>query len=415
MEEVIKMKWNGAIVCLSILIAFIGSYVTINLYDQYRLLSKENQPKLLNASLSLILMACSLGGVAIWTMHFTAMASISMISPIDGVSVLPVRYRYDYTLISLAVVLILAYAGLRIGSLDKAFTKDKNDAVDKFIKDARSLSIAEIRRIKNVRVFLFSNLFHGLGKLVLAGITAASGVCIMHYLGMEAMVFDGKIEWNVGAIVASVLIAIVAATAAFWILFRLLSFFPRMESLRVVCSIVASLAVNGMHYCGQAAATFKYIPNRSKDFDAFPSAEQNEATIGAIVASAILSFGILIIAMGDLRVWYYNQANLVRELDMRAIVCSNAPANKNEKFLHEFMLLRATDGSMKQIDEFKVKYKDSTNSGGNTSSGGWEMDRKNSSVVHTEALATYESAEDGAQVSMPVLIKSGADTILEKV
>jgi len=359
---IVEMKWNAAVVCLSILIAFLGAYTTINLYDQFRLCSKENQPKLLNPSLIMFLMACSLGGVSIWTMHFVAMASVTMYNPIDGTE-LEIRYRYDYTLISLVVVIFLCYVGLLIGSHDRAFTKDKSDAVDKFIKDARALSIAEIRKIKNVRTVLLSNLLNGVEKLILAGVIAASGVCVMHYLGMEAMVFDGKITWNGGVIAASVIIAIVAASAAFWILFRLLSFFPRLEMLRVAASVVAALAVNGMHYCGQAAATFNYIEGNSSKTPTSSSAAQWQATIGAIVASAVLLFAILIVAMADLRVWYYNTSAIIRELDMRATLAAGDSHTGAENFLSAYTQLRSTDGSAKAIMEFRVKLKNSSGSG----------------------------------------------------
>ena len=115
------------------------------------------------------------------------------------------------------------------------------------MSDARNMTIEEIRRIKNVRIFILSTLFKGLQRLVLCGITTAAGVCVMHYVGMEAMVFDGKIEWNQGIVAASVLIAIVAASAAMWILYRLLSFFPKMEILRFLCSVIAAIAVNGIY------------------------------------------------------------------------------------------------------------------------------------------------------------------------
>jgi NO-binding membrane sensor protein with MHYT domain len=60
------VEWNGAIICLSIGIAFIGSYAAITLCEQFRLCSKENQPKLLSKQALMWLMAASLGGVAIW-------------------------------------------------------------------------------------------------------------------------------------------------------------------------------------------------------------------------------------------------------------------------------------------------------------------------------------------------------------
>ena len=386
----VDMKVNGGIVCLSIFVAFVGAYTTINLYDQYRLMSKENRPKMLTPGLALFLMACSLGGVSIWTMHFVAMSSVSMYSPIDG-SLLPVRYRIDYTLISLVVVVALSWLGLHVGSLDKAFTKDKSDAVDKFIKDARSLSIAEIRKIKNVRTVLLSNLLHGLGRLVVAGVITAAGVCVMHYLGMQGMVYDGEIEWNGGVIAASVIIAIVAATAAFWILFRLLSFFPRLEVLRLVCSIVASLAVNGMHYTGQAAATFTFVPGKNASVSSDITADQATATVWALVISSILLFSILLVSMADLRVWYYNTSSIIRELDMRAIIASAGEKTSNETFLSSYNMLRSTDGSSKAIAEFRIKIKNSDGSQTSTGSGSHSHTQHKSSIVHIDDTAGEET------------------------
>jgi NO-binding membrane sensor protein with MHYT domain len=68
---------------------------------------------------------------------------------------------------------------------------------------------------------------------------------------MEAMVINNAMmKWDAGIIAVSVIIAIVASTAAFWILFRLLALYPRIELLRIACAAVASIAVNGMHYTG---------------------------------------------------------------------------------------------------------------------------------------------------------------------
>ena len=220
-------------------------------------------------------------------------------------------YRVDYTIVSLIVVLILAYAGLALGSTDSAFKDDKNDAIMKFMNDARNMSIEEIRRIKNVRIFIMSTLFRSLHRLILSGVITATGVCVMHYVGMEAMYFDGYIEWNQGAVAASVLIALIAATAAMWILYRLLSFFPKMEVLRFLCSVVAAIAVNGMHYCGQAAATFHYREGYASKQNVASSnlVDQETATIVAIVVSVIFLYFILIISISDLRMYdyyYYN-------------------------------------------------------------------------------------------------------------
>ena len=59
------------------------------------------------------------------------------------------------------------------------------------------------------------------------------------------MQFRGHIVWNTGVIAASVLIAVVAATAALWILFRVLALFPHLEILRITSAVIMALAVNG--------------------------------------------------------------------------------------------------------------------------------------------------------------------------
>ena len=91
-----------------------------------------------------------------------------------------------------------------------------------------------------------------------------------------------------------------------WILYRLLSFFPKMEVLRFLCSIVAAIAVNGMHYCGQAAATFHYKEGyaANQKIDSSNLVNQEDATVVAIVVSVIFLFFVLIVSISDLRMYY---------------------------------------------------------------------------------------------------------------
>jgi len=74
------------------------------------------------------------------------MAAVSFNDPND--EPLPLRYRYDYTLVSLVVVIILAYVGIYICSRDDAFMIDKVDTIDAFIEKSRKLSITEIKQMK---------------------------------------------------------------------------------------------------------------------------------------------------------------------------------------------------------------------------------------------------------------------------
>jgi len=138
--------FHGEFVAISFGLAFVGAYVGIHLCEQFRLSSKENESKLLSKTALMWLMACSIGGVAIWAMHFVGMAAVSFNDPND--EPLPLRYRYDYTLVSLVVVIILAYVGIYICSRDDAFIIDKVDTIDAFIEKSRKLSITEIKQMK---------------------------------------------------------------------------------------------------------------------------------------------------------------------------------------------------------------------------------------------------------------------------
>jgi NO-binding membrane sensor protein with MHYT domain len=71
---------------------------------------------------------------------------------------------------------------------------------------------------------------------------------------------DAKIEWNAGAVFSSVLVASVAAVVGYWILFRLISLYPRREILRLISALIIAMAVTAMHFSGAAAATFIYVP-----------------------------------------------------------------------------------------------------------------------------------------------------------
>jgi NO-binding membrane sensor protein with MHYT domain len=193
-------------------------------------------------------MACSLGGVAIWGMHFVGMASMSLKTP-EGLEI-PVKFQIMPTLISLAFVLLFAFLGLYLSSQDVVFCKSKAEIVDMFVKNSAELSLKQIRKLSTWYIFciISTRSFHHLAG---GGLLAGSGVCCMHYLGMWAMSFEGVIVWDKGIIAASVLIALIASTAAFWIMFRLLSLYPQLEILRLGSAFVMAVAVCGMHNTGE--------------------------------------------------------------------------------------------------------------------------------------------------------------------
>ncbi|WP_313461151.1 EAL domain-containing protein [Stenotrophomonas sp.] len=93
-------------------------------------------------------------------------------------------------------------------------------------------------------------------RLAAGAVLMGLGVAAMHYLGMSAMRMEPGIDYHMGWLALSIVIAIVAAGAALWIAFRLRSETRHPMLLRGLASVVMGFAIIGMHYTGMAAAEF---------------------------------------------------------------------------------------------------------------------------------------------------------------
>ncbi|MBO4255152.1 MHYT domain-containing protein [Streptomyces griseorubiginosus] len=142
-------------------------------------------------------------GCGIWTMHFIAMLGFQ-------VAQTGIRYDAGLTLLSLAVAIVVVGIG----------------------------------------VFIVGYLGAGRVTLGVAGVITGLGVAAMHYLGMAAMQVNGDIVYDTATVGLSVLIAIVAATAALWAAVSVRGFLASLGA-----SLVMGVAVSGMHYTAMAAVS----------------------------------------------------------------------------------------------------------------------------------------------------------------
>jgi NO-binding membrane sensor protein with MHYT domain len=149
----------------------------------------------------LLLAALSIGTTGIWVMHFIAMLGYT----IPGETI---RYNVLITIGSM----LIAVAVVGIGLLIVGFA-------------------APTWR-----------------NLLLAGVITGIGVASMHYTGMAAMRMPARMTYNPALLGASVVIAIVAATAALWAALRL-----RGTAVTLGAALIMGVAVSGMHYTGMAA------------------------------------------------------------------------------------------------------------------------------------------------------------------
>ena len=148
-----------------------------------------------------ILAAIALGAAGIWSMHFIAMLGFT----IPGQTIL---YNVPLTIVSMLIAIVVVGIGLYIVIAGQG----------------------------------------GWRPLVIGGAIVGIGVATMHYLGMEAMSMPDTMSYNAPLFALSIVIALVAGTAALWA-------GTRVRSLRatLVASLIFGVAVSGMHYTGMAA------------------------------------------------------------------------------------------------------------------------------------------------------------------
>ncbi|WP_030318721.1 MHYT domain-containing protein [Streptomyces sp. NRRL B-3229] len=174
-------------------------------------------------------------GSGIWTMHFVAMMGFQ-------VREAPIHYDRAITFASLGVAIVMVGVGVFIVGY----------------RGARGTA------------------------LMTGGAITGLGIASMHYLGMAGMRLNGQLEYNTATVAVSVVIAVVAATAALWAAGQVRGFL-----WSVGASLVMGLAVTGMHYTGMAALSV-HVHNTSA-----PVAGDSPASLLAPMMIGPLAFLLL--------------------------------------------------------------------------------------------------------------------------
>ncbi|MDT3438939.1 MHYT domain-containing protein [Pseudofrankia sp. BMG5.37] len=185
--------------------------------------------------------AVSLGGGAIWSMHFMGMLGYH-------VGNRQLAYNLPLTALSLLIAVGVSAIGLSIvGS------------------NPRSA-----------------------GRLVVGGVIAGLGVAAMHYTGMAAMQSGSTVTYDTKLAGASVAIAVVAALAALWLAFRV-----RTTAHIVAASVVMAVAVCGMHYTAMAATQIAQTDHLDQISGADPIVLSFPVMLIAFTVLALIIFAAL--------------------------------------------------------------------------------------------------------------------------
>jgi PAS domain S-box-containing protein len=180
------MGHDRLFVVLSILIACTGAWTALDLFRRVRAHKGAWHVAWLGASAVAM-------GLSIWAMHFVAMLGFN-----PGAEV-----RYDIVLTLLSLLLAITVTAF-------AF---------------------------------FSAARHSRPQLMIGGLVMGAGICIMHYVGMAAVITSASLYNEIPYVVLAFMVAVLASTSALLVAIR-----ERTFAQRLVAALVLGFAIVGMHY-----------------------------------------------------------------------------------------------------------------------------------------------------------------------
>lgn len=232
--ETAHATYNYFLVFLSYVIAVFGSYTALVFArETLNVAPKERFAWIAWA-------AIILGSVGVWSMHFVGMMAFDM-----G---MPVNYNIGLTILSMIFAILGCAIGFGVVGLGS----------------------------RNLLIMFLAALFMG------------GGIAAMHYTGMAAMNMTATVEWNYNYVAMSLLVALFASVAALWMAFNL-----HTNVQMALASLVAGVAVCGVHYVGMLAYNFQTMNHAEQD-NPLPSALSPTVVGGGLF---VLSVIVLLIGL----------------------------------------------------------------------------------------------------------------------
>jgi NO-binding membrane sensor protein with MHYT domain len=201
----------------------------------------------------LALAAVSIGVTGIWVMHFIGMLGYSVAGQ-------TVHFNVAVTVISLFIAVVVVFGGLLIVGLGRPTNRN----------------------------------------VVIAGVITGIGVSAMHYVGMAAIEMQATMKYSVPLVAVSVLIGVVAATAALWAALRLRGLWSTLGA-----AMIFGIGVSAMHYTGVAAMQMDRLAPGAHVAASGPTAE-------GFLLPLLIGIGVISIIMSALLVFSPTE-NEIRE------------------------------------------------------------------------------------------------------
>ncbi|TWU77255.1 hypothetical protein ED733_002806 [Metarhizium rileyi] len=208
--KLVPYSFNGGFVCLSFAISLVGTFTSLEM------IRKRTSHRGKHNLLLLVGAAISMGGIAIWSMHFIGNRAIYML---HGEEAFQIAYSTALTVMSLLVpifVLVLAFLGVSGNGLVLWW------------------------------------------RIAIAGLLSGGAISGMHYLA-DASIRNYNASYELSYLVGSVVISVLASTTALALFFVFETTWNTAWWKRLGCAVVLAGAVSGMHWC--AAVGTRYTMN----------------------------------------------------------------------------------------------------------------------------------------------------------
>ncbi|KAI0186543.1 hypothetical protein EV127DRAFT_514287 [Xylaria flabelliformis] len=238
--HLVPRAFDPAFVVLSFIVSFIGAVSTLELINR-----RTSRNGFLN-QVFLVSAAVTMGGIAIWSMHFVGNRAIILGQDQPE---LQIAYSSGFTALSFFLpILVLLTAFLATGA--------------------------------NNHVSLW--------RIIVGGTLAGGAICGMHYIG-DSSIANYICQYKVANVVGSAVIAVVASNVALSMFFLWRASWTNSWWKRGLSAILLAGAVSGMHWCASTGTMYRLVKLN----------EGNQLSRNSIVAVVtVLSFSAAVIVVG---------------------------------------------------------------------------------------------------------------------
>ncbi|KAH7021191.1 uncharacterized protein B0I36DRAFT_213795, partial [Microdochium trichocladiopsis] len=208
--HIVPRSFNSGFVVISYLVSFIGAACTLELIN--RRTSKNG----LYNHLILFGSAVTMGGIAIWCMHFIGNRAIELG---NGEPELHISYSPTFTALSFFIpIVVLLVAFVAIGA---------NNTISWW-------------------------------RTPVGGILAGGAICGMHYVG-NSSIANYHCVYQPGNVVGAAVISVLASTVALTLFFVSRASWTNSWWKRMISGVVLAGAVSGMHWCASVGTNYELI------------------------------------------------------------------------------------------------------------------------------------------------------------